>query len=123
MDGTLLRDEVSRTWATNPDMYSSGITNDAFVIISRTFAPPEQRLESLTAGLKLMPNALAQARKRLDKPPRVYTETAIEQLAGNRAFFTDDVPAAFADVTDARLLADFKTANDGVIAALDDDKR
>ena len=91
-------------------------------MISRTFAPPEQRLKSLTARLKLMPNALAEARKNLDNPPRVYTEIAIEQLDGNRDFFAKDVPAAFTDVKDAALLAEFKTANDAVIAALDDYK-
>ena len=101
LDGMLLRDEVIRPWAKDPDIYSSGITNDAYVMISRTFAPPEQRLKSLIARLKLMPNALAEARKNLDNPPRVYTEIAIEQLDGNRDFFASDVPAAFAEVKDA----------------------
>ena len=123
LDGMLLRDEVIRAWAKDPDIYSSSITNDAFVMISRAFAPPEQRLRSLIARLKLMPNALAEARKNLDNPPRIYTEIAIEQLDGNRDFFAVDVPAAFADVKDAALLAEFKTANDAVIAALNDYKQ
>ena len=55
-----------------------------------------------------MPNVLAQARKNLDNPPRIYTEIAIEQIDGNRDFFADDVPAAFTDVKDAALLAEFK---------------
>ena len=50
LDGMLLRNEVIRPWARDPDIYSSGITNDAYVMISRTFAPPEQRLKSLTAA-------------------------------------------------------------------------
>ena len=122
LDGTLLRNDVIRPWAKDPDTYSSGIANDAFVMISRTFAPPEQRLRSLTARLKLMPNALAQARTNLGDPPRIYTEIAIEQIDGNRDFFAKDVPAAFADVKDAALLAEFTTANAAVIAALDDYK-
>ena len=122
LDGVLLRDEVIRSWAKDPDLYSSGITNAAYVMISRTFAPPEQRLRSLIARLKLMPNALAEARKNLDNPPRVYTEIAIEQLDGNRDFFAKDVPAAFAEVREPTLVAEFKTANDAVIAALEDYK-
>ncbi len=122
LDGRLLRNEVIRSWAKDPDLYSSGITSDAFVMISRTFAPPEQRLKSLTSRLKLMPNVLAQARKNLDNPPRIYTEIAIEQIDGNRDFFADDVPAAFADVKDAALLAEFKKADDTVIAELEDYK-
>ena len=69
-----------------------------------------------------MPAALAEARKNLDNPPRIYTEIAIEQIDGNLGFFDDDVPAAFTDVTDKALLAEFKSANDAVIAALDDYK-
>ena len=122
LDGRLLRNEVIRPWAKDPDSYSSGITNDAFVMISRTFAPPEQRLKSLLSRLKLMPNALAEARRNLDDPPRIYTQIAIEQLDGNRDFFANDVPAAFAEVKDAALLAQFKAANDAVIAALENYK-
>src|SRR5262249_30705496 len=110
LEGMRLHDEVIRPWAKDPDTYSSGITNDAYVIISRSFAPQEERLKSLIARLKLMPAALAEARKNLDNPPRVYTEIAIEQLDGNRGFFENDVPAAFIDVKDTALLADFKTA-------------
>jgi uncharacterized protein (DUF885 family) len=123
LDGMLLRDDVIRPWAKDPDSYSSGITNDAYVMISRTFAPPEQRLKALISRLKMMPNALAEARKNLDNPPRIYTEIAIEQLDGNRDFFANDVPAAFAEVKDAALLAEFKTANDAVIAALQNYKK
>ena len=122
LDGWLLRNEVIRPWAKDPDIYSSGITNAAYVMISRTFAPPEQRLKSLIGRLKLMPNTLAEARRNLDNPPRVYTEIAIEQLDGNRDFFAKDVPAAFAEVKDAALLAEFKKANDAVLAALADYK-
>ena len=39
LEGMRLHDEVIRPWAKDPDTYSSGITNDAYVIISRTFAP------------------------------------------------------------------------------------
>ena len=123
LDGMLLRDEVIRPWAKDPDTYSSGITNDAHVMISRTFAPPEQRLKSLISRLKMMPNVLAAARTNLDNPPRIYTEIAIEQVDGNRDFFASDVPGAFADVKDAALLAEFKTANDAVIAALENYKK
>jgi uncharacterized protein (DUF885 family) len=122
LDGMLLQDQAIRRWAKDPDAYSSGITNDAFVMISRNFAPPEQRLRSLTNRLKMMPNALSEARDNLDDPPHIYTQIAIDQLDGNRDFFAHDVPAAFAEVKDKALLADFTTANAAVIAALDDYK-
>src|SRR5580704_7724719 len=43
----LLDIDTIRNWERNPDIYSSGITNSAFVIMSRTFAPPDARLRAL----------------------------------------------------------------------------
>ena len=94
-----------RPWAKDPDSYSSGLTDTAYVMIKRTFAPAEERLRKLIAREKLMPAALAEARKNLDNPPRIYTQIAIEQIDGNRHFFQDAVASAFPDVNDAALLA------------------
>jgi len=116
----LLELETVRGWERNPDNYSSGITNSAFVIMSRTFAPPEARLKSLTARERLMPKVLAEARANLKNPPRIFTEVAIEQMPGNISFFENDVPLAFKAVTDPKLLADFHAANNAVISAFKD---
>jgi uncharacterized protein (DUF885 family) len=87
-------------------------------MIKREFAPAETRLRHLMAREKLMPAALAEARRNLENPARIYTEIAIEQADGNRGFFKDVVPAAFASVEDQALLAEFKKTNDAVVAAL-----
>jgi uncharacterized protein (DUF885 family) len=115
---SLLELETVRGWERNPDNYSSGITNSAFVIMSRTFAPSEARLRALTARERLMPKVLEEARANLKNPPRIYTEIAIEQMPGNVSFFENDVPLAFKDVTDPKLLAGFHAANSKVIASL-----
>src|SRR5579859_5737211 len=114
----LLELEKIRPWETNPDKYSSGITNAAFVIMSRSFAPPEERLKSLIARERLMKNALGQARSNLRNPPRIYTEVALEQLPGIIGFFKNDVPAAFHKVTNPKLLDEFRVSNQAVIDAL-----
>jgi uncharacterized protein (DUF885 family) len=116
----LLELEIIREWEKNPDLYSSGISNSAFVIMSRSFAPPEARLRSLIERERKMPKALADARVNLKNPPKIYTEVAIEQLPGITAFFEKDVPLAFKAVADAKLLSDFRAANGAVIAALKD---
>ena len=87
IDSRLLTLEVVRPWARDPDTYSSGLTNTAYIMIKRAFAPPEERLRQLIAREKAMPAALAEARKNLENPPRIYTEIAIEQIDGNRGFF------------------------------------
>jgi uncharacterized protein (DUF885 family) len=118
----LLTLEVVRPWARDADTYSSGLTNTAYIMIKRAFAPPEARLRLLIAREKLMPAALADARRNLENPPGIYTQIAIDQLDGNRAFFQEAVPGAFTAVKDAALLDEFKKVNDAVIAALADYK-
>jgi uncharacterized protein (DUF885 family) len=114
----LLALEVVRPWEKNPDIYSSGISNAAFTIMSRTFAPAAVRLKSLIAREKLMPRVFQSARENLKNPPRIYTEVAIEQLPGIVSFFQNDVPAAFKDVPDGPLRSEFRQSNQGVIDAL-----
>ena len=122
LDSRRIRNEEIRSWANNPDSYSSGITSSAFSLISRDYAPVTERLKSMIARQKAMPGALMEARRNLDNPPRIYTEIAIEQLDGNREFFRTTVVEAFADVKDPALLAEFRKSNDAVIAALGDYK-
>jgi len=123
IDSRLLTLDVIRPWAKDPDTYSSGLTSTAYIMIKREFAPAEERLRRLIAREKAMPGALAEARKNLENPPRIYTQIAIDQLDGNRGFFQTAVTAAFADVKDKALLAEFKQSNDAVIAALADYKK
>ncbi len=81
--GQLLALESIRQWEKNPDVYSSGATNAIFVIMSRSFAPPAERLRSAIAREKLIPRLLQSARENLTNPPRIYTEVALEQIAGH----------------------------------------
>ena len=110
--------ETIRMWEKNPDVYSSGVTNAVFVIMSRSFAPPAERLKSVIARERLIPRVFESARQNLKNPPRVYTEIALEQLPGIVSFFQNDVPQAFRQVTDAALQAEFRKTNQGAIAAL-----
>ena len=115
---TLLTLETIRPWEKNPDIYSSGMSNAAFTLMERKFAPTDDRLRSLVAREKLMPSRLDEARANLKNPPHVYTEIAIEQLPGIVSFFQHDVPLAFADAKDPQLKAEFAKTNAAVIDAL-----
>jgi uncharacterized protein (DUF885 family) len=123
IDSRLVTLEDVRPWARDPDSYSSGLTRTAYIMIKREFAPADERLRQLIAREKAMPAALAEARKNLDNPPRIYTEIAIEQMDGNRGFFEGAVATAFPRVTDKALLEEFKAANGAVIAALAEYKK
>jgi uncharacterized protein (DUF885 family) len=123
IDSRILTLAVVRPWAKDADSYSSGLTNTAYVMIKRRFAPPEERLRKLIAREKAMPGALLEARKNIEAPPKIYTQIAIEQIDGNRTFFETAVPGGFKDVKDQVLLDEFKKTNDAVIAALVDYKK
>lgn len=114
----LLELEHVRSWEKNPDRYSSGITQSIFVIMSRNFAPAPERLKSVIARSRAMPKVFDDARANLQNPPRIYTEVALEQIPGIISFFQTDVPAAFKEVRDEKLRAEFKSSNQTVIAAL-----
>ena len=123
IDSRILMLAVVRPWAKDADSYSSGLTNTAYVMIKRRFAPSEERLRKLIAREKGMPAALLEARENIENPPQIYTQIAIEQIDGNRAFFETAVPGGFKDVQDKALLDQFKKTNDAVIAALVDYKK
>jgi len=118
LDTGILSADTIRMWAKDPDTYSGRVTNAAYVIMKRDYAPAADRLKALIAREKKMPAALEEARKNLDSAVPIYTQIAIEQIDGNISLFKNDVPAAFKDVTDAALLSEFKAANAAVVAAL-----
>jgi uncharacterized protein (DUF885 family) len=115
---SLLELTTIRRWEKDPNVYSSGITESAFVIMSRNFASPDQRLASLVAREKQMPRVLELARENLKNPPRWYTAIALEQLPGIISFFENDVPAAFKEAKDADTLRELARSNAQVLSAL-----
>ncbi|MQA27480.1 MAG: DUF885 family protein, partial [Micromonosporaceae bacterium] len=73
--------------------------------LRRPPAPAAERLESLTARLELIPDALAVAAGVLDECPAIHLETATGQFAGVAALIRDEVPALASEarVADWRL--------------------
>jgi uncharacterized protein (DUF885 family) len=127
VDHTLVLDDINahllsleqiRPWEKNPDVYSSGITNSIFLIMARTFAPADQRLKSVIAREKQAPAVFHAARQNLKNPPPIYVDVALEQIPGLISFFQNDVPAAFKDVKDQALLAEFRATNQKVMDEL-----
>jgi uncharacterized protein (DUF885 family) len=114
----LLALENIRQWEKNPDVYSSGITSSIFVIMARTFAPPDERLKSVIAREKQIPAVFQAARQNLKNPPPIYVDVALEQIPGIIGFFQKDVPEAFKNVKDQALLDEFKASNQKVMDSL-----
>ena len=114
----LLALETVRTFQKDPDSYSSGAANSVYVIMSRKFASPDDRLRSVVSREKQFPRLFAEARANLKGVPRIYTEIALEQLPGTIDFFAKDVPSAFADATDGAVKSAFAKSNSAAIKLL-----
>src|SRR5712671_3949559 len=72
--------ETLRDWQWNPLDYNVG--RAIYALVAREFAPPEQRLRSVIGRLNGVPVVVAAAKANLKNPPRVHTETAIQQNKG-----------------------------------------
>jgi uncharacterized protein (DUF885 family) len=114
----LLELQSIQMWRKDPDVYVSDLSESIFTIMRRTFAPAADRLQSVITREREIPRVLEEARQNVSDPPRVYTEVALQQMPDNIKFFQNDVPAAFREVQDPRLLAEFKASNDAAIEAL-----
>lgn len=115
----LLELENVQMWKKDPDHYSGALTNSIFVIMKRNYAPPADRLRSVIQRERKFPGVFEDARRNLTDPPKIYVEVALEQLPDETDFFRRDVPDAFSSVHDPKLLAEFKTVNQAVIAAFE----
>jgi uncharacterized protein (DUF885 family) len=66
----------------NPLVYMQSLANSLYLLVARDFAPAEKRIPNLRQRMEKIPVVIAQAKANLQHPPRVHTETAIEQTQG-----------------------------------------
>src|SRR5258707_10373017 len=66
----------------NPLVYMQSLANSLYLLVARDFAPAEKRIPSLRERMGNIPGVIAQAKANLQHPPRIHTETAIEQTQG-----------------------------------------
>ncbi len=81
LEGNLFNLNTMREYAWNPLEYNVG--SSIYTLLARDFAPLKERLLSLKGRLEGIDSVCAHAKRNLDNPPRVYTETAITQNKGN----------------------------------------
>ena len=93
VDAEILRNDIESTlfeldtleeWAWNPVHYVRLSGGSVYGLLSRDFAPLEQRLDNAAARLEQLPRFLEQARTSLqpERVPKIHAETAIQQNPG-----------------------------------------
>ncbi len=102
-----------KPWQKNPMSYAGLPGGAVDVLIKRDFAPAEQRLKSVIARLKGIPDLYQAARENLVNPPKEFTDLAIRMSQGSVGYFETSLPtwAKPAAGTDKALWNQFQVAN------------
>jgi uncharacterized protein (DUF885 family) len=87
----ILQNTEVRSFERNPLLYTAIFGGSIYSLLSRDFAPLDERLDAAASRLEQFPRALDQAMKNLSNPARVVTETAIAQNRGVIALITEDL--------------------------------
>jgi uncharacterized protein (DUF885 family) len=82
IDYQIFRAEELKEPDWNPLVYMQSLANSLYLLVARDFAPAEKRIPNLRQRMEKIPIVIAQAKANLQHPPRVHTETAIEQTQG-----------------------------------------
>jgi len=91
IDVRILRDNIDREifsleelreaeW--NPLIYNQSLADSLYLLVARDFDSAENRVPNLRHRLEAIPNVIKQAEANLQHPPKIHTETAIEQVQG-----------------------------------------
>jgi uncharacterized protein (DUF885 family) len=116
IDGWLLDLDTIRTWARNPMIYASAISDGVHNLMTMESSPAASRAKQATTKLTGVPRLLAAARENLRNPPRVFVSRAIVMFHGAADLMARDLPLAFADVAD-------RTTRDDLAAAASDARK
>jgi uncharacterized protein (DUF885 family) len=66
----------------NPLVYNQSLANSLYLLVARDFDTAEKRILNLRKRMEAIPRVIEQAKQNVRHPPRVHTETAIEQIQG-----------------------------------------
>ena len=106
IDYQIFRAEELKEPDWDPLVYMQSLANSLYLLVARDFAPAEKRIPNLRQRMEKIPRVIAQAKTNLHHPPRIHTETAIEQTQGainlvrhEMAPLLDQAPAVKKDLT------------------------
>lgn len=92
LDRELIKHENLIPWEYNPLFYNSIFNNCVRSLLTKEFAPAEERAKNATERLKNLNKLLKQAKENLKTPPQLYTETAITQFSAILEFYKNELP-------------------------------
>jgi hypothetical protein len=101
----------------NPAWYLGQIDPDVY--LSRNYAPLEVRMKAYIKYAQGIPKIAASIKENLKSPmPKTYVELGIDEFGGLAEFYTKNVTAVFASVSDADLQKQLKDADAAAAQAM-----
>jgi uncharacterized protein (DUF885 family) len=88
---TLWLAENTNPFADDPRVYNDYITESVYLLLTQSTLPARDNLKNCAARMAQIPRVLAAARASLDRPPRVFVETAIRQNRGAISFYESGI--------------------------------
>lgn len=117
INGRLLELADIRAWAKDPRFYNTQAGYALYTLIERGFAPLDDRLKSLIARERRIPDILNSARTNVVNPPAVYTNVAIEEVHAEIDFLQNVLPQTVAGAQSLALKTEFAQVNQSTVAA------
>src|SRR3954451_2247982 len=121
IDYEIFRAEELKEPEWNPLVYMQSLANSLYLLVARDFAPAEKRVANLRLRMQKIPGVIAQAKANLQHPPRIHTETAIEQTQGAINLVREDLTPLLNRVP--QLKQEVAPLQDKTAAALEDYKK
>jgi uncharacterized protein (DUF885 family) len=121
IDYQIFRAEELKESEWNPLVYMQSLANSLYLLVARDFAPAEKRIPNLRQRMEAIPHVIAQAKANLQHPPRVHTETAIEQTQGAINLVREGLSPLVNQAP--QMKNDIASLQEKTAAALDDYKR
>jgi uncharacterized protein (DUF885 family) len=117
--GELFAFQDMQSYTRNPMTYAAPF--DVNIYIKRNFAPLTNRVHSIIAIERAVPDIMAAARANLDDSlPQPYVETAIDEANGAADFLGKELVDALKNAPDQTQMAEFNRVNRTAIASLRD---
>ena len=83
--------ENIRPFELDPRTYNAYINDSVYVPLTQSTLPKETNISNSIARMKLIPQVIAEAKRSLQNPPAVVTETAVKQNLGSIGFYERDI--------------------------------
>jgi uncharacterized protein (DUF885 family) len=120
INGQLLEERTVQMWRHNPDLYVGLGLSAVNGLVTRSFAPPAERLRLVISRERQLPRLLRDAKANLRDIPPIYIDMALENLDGAVEFLQQNIPDAFSDVGDAALKKDLAVSTKASVKAFTD---